>query len=338
MEPSQYRILLVDDYEPWRQFLCSTIQKHPQFKIIGQADNGLQAVQQSQELQPDLVLLDIGMPELNGIEAARRIRKASPETKILFVSENRSKEIADEALRAGGNGYIIKSHAGGELLPAIEAVLQGRRFVSASLPDASDPAREQASELPQHNTAPRREHNEASAHRHEAGFYSDDRLLLDDVTQFVGNALKAGDAAIVVATESHRVGIVSRLRASGLDIESAITEGRYIALDVVDCLPTFLVGGMPDPIRFVDVLGNLILTAKATTTRRAKVVLYGEGSPLLWAQGNPEAAIQTEKLTNQLVKAFEVDVLCGYLERIPDGVEDKIFQQICMQHSAVHTK
>src|SRR4030095_8425698 len=97
--------------------------------------DGAEAVQQAQELQPDLILLDIGLPTLNGIEAARRIRKVSPTSKILFVTENRSTDIVEEALSTGASGYVVKSNAGSELLPAIEAVLRGKQFVSARLND-----------------------------------------------------------------------------------------------------------------------------------------------------------------------------------------------------------
>src|SRR5262249_27853159 len=90
-------------------------------------------VQKAKELQPDLILLDIGLPKLHGIEAARRISKLSPNSKILFISENRSPEIASEALRAGGSGYLAKSDAGSGLWPAMEAVLQGKQFFSARL-------------------------------------------------------------------------------------------------------------------------------------------------------------------------------------------------------------
>lgn len=341
MTDPPYRILVVDDYEPWSQFLCSTIQKHPQFQVTGQAGDGLEAVRQSQELQPDLVLLDIGLPALNGIEAARRIRQVSPKTKILFISENRSEEIAEEAFRAGGSGYVIKSNAGSELLPAIEKVLQGKRFVSAGLPiiDSHYVAREQAAVLHSDDALASRPEERASLH-HEAGFYSDDRWLLDDLTRFIGSALKAGDAAIVIATESHRDGLLRRLQAEGCAIETAITEGRYLALDAADCLPTFMVGGVVDTARFMESLGNLIQTAtKATTKTRSRVALFGECCFLLWAQGNPEAAIQAETVGNQLVQVYDVDILCGYCTgRIPEGLDDNIFQQICMQHSAVHTK
>ena len=127
------RILLVDDYEPWRRFVSTTLQKKSELQIVGEVTDGFEAVQKAQQLQPDLILLDIGLPTLNGIDAARRIRELSPKSRILFVSEDRSWDIAGEALRTGANGYVVKSDAASELLPAVEAVLQGKQFVSSGL-------------------------------------------------------------------------------------------------------------------------------------------------------------------------------------------------------------
>jgi DNA-binding NarL/FixJ family response regulator len=126
------RVLVVDDYKPWRSFFLTALQGKPELQVIGQVSDGVEAVQQAQELQPDLILLDIGLPTLNGIAAARQIRKVSPASKILFVSENRSADIIKEAFRTGAGGYVLKSDAA-ELLPAVDAVLEGKRFVSRSL-------------------------------------------------------------------------------------------------------------------------------------------------------------------------------------------------------------
>jgi len=109
------------------------LKKYSGLQVIGEASDGLQAVQKTQELKPDLVLLDIGLPTLNGIEVARRIREVSPTSKILFVSENRSADVAEKAMSMGAHGYVVKSDAGSELLPAVKAVLEGKRFISASL-------------------------------------------------------------------------------------------------------------------------------------------------------------------------------------------------------------
>ena len=127
------RIVVVDDYKPWLRFLRLTLLAREEWQVIGEFSDGPEAIQKAEELRPDLILLDIGLPTLNGIEAAHRIREVSPGSKILFVSENRAPDIAQEAMRTGASGYVVKSDAARELLPAIKAVLEGRRFVSASL-------------------------------------------------------------------------------------------------------------------------------------------------------------------------------------------------------------
>jgi len=128
------RVLVVEDHEPFRRFLRSTLGKRPGLQLVGEASDGLEAVQKAEKLQPDLIVLDIGLPTFNGIEAARRIRKIAPQTKILFVSQESSAEVVQEALSLGALGYVLKTHAGSELLAAVEAVLEGRRFVSSGLP------------------------------------------------------------------------------------------------------------------------------------------------------------------------------------------------------------
>jgi len=111
------------------------LERQPQLQIVGECSDGLKAVLTAKESEPDLILMDIGIPILNGIEAARRILEFLPEARILFVTENRSAEVAEHALRTGGQGYVIKSNAASELLFAVEAVLQGRHFVSSGVID-----------------------------------------------------------------------------------------------------------------------------------------------------------------------------------------------------------
>ena len=330
------RILVVDDYEPWRRFVRQTVQTRPEYQVIGEASDGLEAVHRAQELQPDLIVLDIGLPTLNGIEAARQIRTHVPQSKILFLSENRLLDVAEEALRSGGSGYVLKSDAGSELALALEAVLDGRRFVSASLAGANSSDRPD----PSMGFRPFANHVTAfvSPLRHEVTFYSDDGKFLDDLTLFIGAALKNGNAAIVAATESHRVKLIPRLQAYGVDIGGAIERGRYLAVDVADALSTFIVNGMPDPTLFMETFADLILTAARTADEEhQRVALFGECSHILCAQSNPEAAIRTEKLANQLTRIHNVDILCGYcLGTLQSGTDEHVFQQLCAEHSAVH--
>ena len=128
-------MLVVDDYEPFRRFVCATLGKRPEFQVVGEASDGLEAVHKSEELQPDLIVLDIGLPTLNGIDAARRIRKLSARSKILFLSQESSIDVVREALSCGALGYLVKTQAGSELLPAVDEVLQGREFLSREFSD-----------------------------------------------------------------------------------------------------------------------------------------------------------------------------------------------------------
>jgi DNA-binding NarL/FixJ family response regulator len=127
------RILIVDDYEPFRFAISAMLRKQSNLQVIGEAVDGEDAVQKAQQLQPDLVLLDIGLPALDGLKVARRIRELSPKSEILFVSDHRCWDIAEEALRIGAAGYVVKSNAASELLAAVDAVLGGKPFLSAIL-------------------------------------------------------------------------------------------------------------------------------------------------------------------------------------------------------------
>jgi DNA-binding NarL/FixJ family response regulator len=330
------RVLVVDDYEPWRTFITSTLQNKPELQLLAEATDGREAVEIAQQLQPDLILLDIGLPTLNGIEAARRIREVSPASKILFVSENRSSDVAEQALRTGAGGYVVKSSAASELLAAIAAVIEGEQFVSANLTGLYSthfPRRDKVFDLISR-------HEGEIPHHHEVGFYSDDRRFLYDVARFIEATLNVGNAAIVVATESHREGLLSELQAHGLDMRAMLEQGRYVALDAYHTLSMFIVNGVIDPGRFLEGFGDLIVAARETTkVENPRVSVFGECVHLLWAKGNAEAAIQFEKLGNKLTQIHHVNILCGYsLGNVEMEMDPNVFQRICAQHSAVYSQ
>jgi DNA-binding NarL/FixJ family response regulator len=131
MCPSTIRVLVVDDYEPFRQFVIVTLKQRPLLQIVGQVSDGQEAVQKAEELKPDLILLDIGLPTLNGIAAAREIRKLTPTSKIIFVTQEFCNEMVQAAHDLGARGYVLKADAGSKLLAAVDAVLEGRLFFSS---------------------------------------------------------------------------------------------------------------------------------------------------------------------------------------------------------------
>jgi DNA-binding NarL/FixJ family response regulator len=316
------RILIADDYAGWRRQVRSLLQARPEWQVIAEAADGPEAVQKAEELKPDLILLDIGLPKLNGIEAARRIRQLSPNSKIVFLSMYDSLDVLETGLSAGARGYVRKTDVNRELLPAMDAVLRGKQFVSGSLRDHQfiDTSVQKA------------------AHRHEVQFYSDDALFLDTLARFIAVALKSGRAAIVIITESHRDGLVSRLKVQGIDVDATTQQGTYIQLDVAKTLSTFMVNDLPDSARFFEVVSGLI-EAAAKAAKHSRLVACGECSPLLMAQGKPDAAIRLEQLWDEVGKTFGVDILCGYALTSFHGEEgEHVFQSICEEHSAVYSQ
>jgi len=135
---STVRVLVVDDVELWQTFVHMHLDKEPNLHVIGLAADGLEAVRKAQELLPDLILLDVSLSKLNGLDAARRIREVAPKARILFLSVESDPDVVLGAFNAGGLGYVLKSDAAWDLLPGIESVIFGRRFVSRSLLDFGD--------------------------------------------------------------------------------------------------------------------------------------------------------------------------------------------------------
>jgi DNA-binding NarL/FixJ family response regulator len=320
MSPS-IRILVVDDFKDWRDQVRLLLQARPECQVICEVSDGSEAVQKARELKPDLILLDIGLPKLNGIEAARRIRQLSPNSKIVFLSQENSPDIVEEALSVGAHGYVHKSRAQSDLQPAIDAVLRGEQFVGNKLGGTGVTDAQEAK-------APR---------CHEVLFYSDEAVFVDRFVRFIAAPLEAGDVAIVLVTQTHRDVLEQRLKARGLDIDAALRVGTYFPLDIAETLSTFMINGMPESSRFVKTRDDLIgRAAKAGKREHPRIVACGECAPQLLREGKADAAIQVEQLWDQLVTKYAIDTLCAYPSSSFNGEEDDhVFQTICAEHSAV---
>lgn len=339
MEQSIVGVLVVDDYEPFRRFVCSTLAGRQHLKIVGEASDGLEAVHEAEELKPDLVVLDIGLPTLDGIEVARRIRKLCPECKILFMSQGSSVDVAQEAFNLGALGYVVKAHAGSELLIAVETVCQGGRFISRGLPShnwTSVIDVQATGSFLQKEFRSQISKKADLTHSHVIQLYADDEALLLGLTGCVEAALKAKDPMIVVATESHRTSLLARLQAHGVGVAAAIHQGVFVAMDVDLALSAFMVNDLPDPIRFRNVFGEIVSSAsEAASAEHPRVVAFGEIAPTLWARGQTEAAIQLEHLTDELARTLNLDILCGYVLDSFQREQVEIYQRICSEHTAV---
>src|SRR5215470_10891655 len=128
-----HKILVVEDSEPFRRLIVLMVQQNHEYQVVAEATDGLEAIRRAEELAPDLVLMDIGLPKMNGIESARLIRQKAPKCKIVFLTQQSDVYAVQDAIELGALGYVHKSHTANDLLPALEAALTGRQFVSENL-------------------------------------------------------------------------------------------------------------------------------------------------------------------------------------------------------------
>ncbi len=168
-------------------------------------------------------------------------------------------------------------------------------------------------------------------------FYADDSFLLEGLSRFIGSALGAGDAGIVIATKAHRDELNRRLEALGLDTARSAAQGRFVSLDAQETLAKFMVDGWPDEARFSEVIGGVIQRVTAAAKgAQPRVAAFGEMVALLWTDGKGEAAIRLEQLWNDLAQKHSFYLHCAYpmsgFSRSQDG--DPI-QKICAEHSHV---
>jgi two-component system, NarL family, nitrate/nitrite response regulator NarL len=131
-EKAAFRILVADDQEALRKRVCATLSR-ARFEICAEAGNGMEAVEMAKRQQPDAIVLDITMPVMNGLDAARLIRQNLPSTPILILSVYKSRQLAEEARKIGVSGYVAKSDAGRDLVRALQSVLESKTFFPSDL-------------------------------------------------------------------------------------------------------------------------------------------------------------------------------------------------------------
>ena len=294
---SRFNILLAEDSATFRELVYRELGQRSDFRVVGVSD-GLAAVQKAEELRPDLVLLDVSLPALNGLAAARRIRSVAPESRIIFLTQESAPEIAHEALALGSQGYIKKTQAL-YLLPTVEAFLD-------------------------------RGNAGATHHSHQAQFYADDATLLEATERFLWSALRADDAAIAIATRSHLRQLLERLRTSGTNVDRAIERGSFLRLDANDLFSLILSDGVA---RLKPALLQAIQSAASATPRpNSRVAVFGECASMLLTAGHGDAAMELEQVGIEIVNTMSVDIMCTYA-LLPD--HDGAFKTVCAQHNAV---
>lgn len=299
------RVLVVDDFHPWHKFYSRELQKQANLQIIGYVSDGLKAVQEAQELQPDLILMDVGLPTLNGIEATRRIGEVCPTCKILFVSTHPDADIVLAAINNGAGGYLLKTDASFELWPAIKAVLEGELFISPRLAvDIPVPPKAGASQ-----SGPPTDSNaylRLSKSPHISEFLEAIIKTTGVDFAFVKLYDSTNHVLRIVAQHGFRSEFVERFNAMG-DVHSACNESmnersRIVVTDVAI-----------DPV-FADDLKDLLLQSQVRSL---------QSTPLIDSSGNFVGVVSTHCRRPgipSLDVLMQIDNLAtGFLAKITDG-------------------
>ena len=303
-------ILVAEDFAGFRDVARRELERREAFHVVAVSD-GLAAVQAAGELRPDLILLDIGLPVLNGFAAAERIRGIWPESRIVFWSHHSPPDVVHRALDLGSRGFIDKQSVR-YLLPVVEAIL--------------DPAASRSLEerLPDENRAGRTHCG------HHVHFYTDDSALVERAEHVLASALTGGDGAVLLATALHRRVLIDRLWKCGLDVDRAIARGAFLCLDADQLMARILAQGVASCTPLL--CDTLETAARATSRPGGRVAVVGECASLLWGSGHVDAALHLEQVGDDLSRSLPVDIMCAY-PLLPQ--RDGGFKALCAQHAAL---
>jgi CheY-like chemotaxis protein len=261
-------------------------------------------------------MLDIGLPRLSGIEVAGRLRAKVPDAKLMFVTNESSLEVVEQAFRRGAHGYVYKPRVQRDILPVLDAIIRGGRFVSGGLERVA-------------------QGDSLASHRHDVVFCSSDAVLIGAFSRFIDGELREGNAVVAVVTAAHERRLQSSLEASHVDVALAIRQQRYLPVNVNELLAKATVNGCPDPLRYLDAAGDLLTeVTRRATDNHARVAACGEGTSIFWSQGHVEAAIQIECLLDEIAMSRQMDILCAYPLAARDESVPTV-RRLCAEHTAV---
>jgi len=297
---------------------------------LGEAENGLVALQKCVETQPDLVLLDIGLPELNGMQVARIIQKLVPSCRIIFLTQENSSEIVEEAFKLGAAGYVVKSRAVNDLIPAMVAARNGRCFIGSGVEHSAIVG------LPINNCKTSTQDKTppgsyTPAPYHYVGFCDHDAAVVSAFAGFIERALNGGKAVLSLLRNTHSDDVLRALHSRGVATKQAISEERLTLVKVESLILELMKEQTADLDHLSHVAAGMLESLRIANPG-APVCACGELAPTLLSRGERELALQVERVFDDVVKHYEIELFCGY---VLNGLAENLptFEGICSEHS-----
>jgi DNA-binding NarL/FixJ family response regulator len=278
----ELRILIADDHAPLRRSIRSLLESHAQWSVCGEAADGEEAIEEAERLRPDVVLLDISMPKLNGLEAARRIRQSVPTAQLLVLTMHSSDQLPEEARRAGARDVVMKSDADRSLIGAIESL----RAPDRAIPLAGSVIRQW---------------------RHVAAFFRSEEERYRVLAPFIADGLAVGEKAIHIIDPPDRDRHVRRLTEAGIDVAGAVARHQLVLLPWNEA---YLRDGRFDQQAMIDLLRQMLGEGTAQGYPLTRGIAHME-----WAlQDRPGVhdLIEYEWRLNDVLAECDDVVICAY--------------------------
>jgi CheY-like chemotaxis protein len=348
------RILIVDDHEAVRGGIRSLLSARAEWSVCGEAGDGLEAVEKAQKLRPDVVLMDITMPRMDGVQATKIIRQEVPEAEIVLISQNDPSVVGSLATEIRAHAFVSKSDLFRDLLPAIDGLcgrsdlettselggggrgtVANRGANSAFTVEGANLSSKIGAGVKSNN------HNEpwcdllegAAPRDHIVQLYQDEQFLSRAVCRFAVSAINHGEGAILVPTSAHWDALRPRLEAEGVDVEAVQASGQLTVVDADQLLPNFMRNAMPDAPLFLGLAGETVAKARGGD-RFTKVRWWGEMVNVLWERGDVAASMGLEDLFHKLAHDHEIAIFCSFLMDNFDGeVHAHMLPRLGQNHS-----
>jgi len=316
------RILIVDDHEVVRRGVRSLLSARTEWSVCGEAEDGLEAIEKAKRLQPDIVLMDITMSRMDGVQATKVVRQEVPEAKVILVSQNDPSVARMQTADADARDFVAKIDLSRDLLSTIDRVVGERKQKIGGRMNQDIQNEPWCGLL-----------DEAAPRDHIVQLYQDEKFLSRAVCRFAVSAINHGEGVILVPTSAHWNALRPRLEAEGVDVQAAQSCGQLTVIDAHLLLPNFMRNSMPDAPLFLGLAGETIARARGGD-RFTKVRWWGEMVNVLWERGDVAASMGLEDLFHKLAHDRDIAIFCSFLMDNFDGdVHARMLPRLGQNHS-----